>query len=142
MATETYTKVGGTWEFCETVYTKVSGTWKPCTHIYTKVAGAWKLVHRGLNANVSPTSLNPVDTQTSASCTCTAANGRSPYTYSWQRVSGDTEVTANTPTASVTTFNNSENGVTHNAVFKCVVTDNHGTVVNSLSNVTINFTYT
>lgn len=81
-----------------------------------------------LSATVSPASIAKLTTSASdnsASATVTASGGTAPYTYAWTRISGATEITANSTTAATTSFNCTglAAGEVNNAVFRCTVTD-------------------
>jgi hypothetical protein len=57
----------------------------------------------------------------------TASGGTAPYTYSWSRQSGDSTITATTPTAAGTTFQASvARNIAKNAVFAVLVLDSLG----------------
>jgi len=59
----------------------------------------------------------------------TVTGGRAPFTYQWQRLSGDTSAYALNPTGSSTQFNNSippGDFRIYSSVWRCVVTDSRG----------------
>jgi hypothetical protein len=82
-----------------------------------------------LAASVSPSSVSKTDPAasiTTPGVSVTATGGTSPYTYAWTRQSGSTSISADSASASVTTFTGTSlvSGSTYNAVFRCTVTDN------------------
>lgn len=72
-----------------------------------------------------------VGSVTSASVTVTPAGGTTPYTYQWNRTSGDLAIKADTATAATTTFSASSVSDSISATFTCKVTDANGAVVTS-----------
>lgn len=61
---------------------------------------------------------------TSSSTTVTPSGGTGPYTYSWSRISGDSAVSADSPTAATTTFSaNVPREGFRTAVYRCTITD-------------------
>lgn len=61
---------------------------------------------------------------TSNFVTATATGGTGPYTYSWTRVSGDSSVNANNPTAATTNFSATMGRFSDaQALMRCTVTD-------------------
>lgn len=133
-----HVKSGGTWRDITNVYRKISGTWQPIASVSTKVSGAWQVVFGELIATLNKTSVSGHDgapgSPESDSVTCTPDGGTAPYSYLWQRVSGDTGITVNNSTSATTTFmfvNSSSSTVVKSAVYRCRVTDDTSTVVYS-----------
>ena len=92
----------------------------------------------GLTATVTPSNLYGFRTgkgtaESGGFATCVVSGGTPPYTYSWTRTSGNTEIYAFTPTASSTQFGAfmANFDTEFNAVWKCEVTDSAATTVNS-----------
>jgi hypothetical protein len=82
-----------------------------------------------LSASVSPSSVSKTDSTasiTTASVTVTATGGTSPYSYAWTRISGSTDIAADSASAATTTFTGSSlvSGTSYSATFRCTVTDN------------------
>lgn len=77
--------------------------------------------------------------QTTSSVTATVTGGLAPFTYSWTRTSGDTEVSATAPSAATTAFTDTTlvAGEIDTATFTCTVTDALGRTASDSINVTI-----
>lgn len=86
-------------------------------------------VAAGLSASVSVGTISHVysgsATATSESTTVTATGGTPGYTYAWTRVSGSTDISADSASAATTTFSvvSMADGATKSAIFRCTVTD-------------------
>ena len=80
-----------------------------------------------LSAGVSQTSWSQSGTngtQTTPEILCTPSGGVPPYSYSWQRVSGTSEISITSQNSASTTFSSYLlDGETDTATFVCVVTD-------------------
>lgn len=133
----THVKSSGTWQTVKGIWVKTSGTWTPLTKLSTKVSGVWQLAYQSLGATVNTTSAvgtdNAPGTPISNSVTCTASGGTAPYTYLWERFSGDT-VTITSATDASTTFQFTNSFPTPDSktgVYRCVVTDATSTVAYS-----------
>jgi YD repeat-containing protein len=88
----------------------------------------WRWRKRGAN----PTNIDPP-----AVCTGSGGTGTG-FTYSWQYVSGDTQISANNPTSSSTDFSRSMPDInTYTAIWRCVATDSNGN--SGQSNLTVTF---
>lgn len=76
----------------------------------------------------------------SSNAVVTASGGAGGYTYSWQRVSGDTVATALNPTSNSTGWTRSvpQYHQDYTSVWRCQVTDSAGNTVYS-PNITVNF---
>lgn len=136
-------KVSGNWETVKGAWVKASGTWTPLAKLATKASGVWQTVYEALSASVDTTSVSGTadapGTAESNSVTCTGAGGTGPYTYLWERVSGET-VTITSPTSDTTTFqftNSFPTPESKTGVYRCAVTDATATVAYS-ANVTVN----
>lgn len=123
-------KVSGTWK-AGNYYVKVAGAWKACA-VYAKVSGVWKLIASHLSATLSPTSISQSVANGSVtlfnSCTTTADGAIGTPTYAWERTGGDTRIVATNPTSATTSFNSTGTNEIVAASFKCVVTDDVGSV--------------
>ena len=70
-----------------------------------------------------------------------ATGGTSPYTYSWERTSGDASTTATTPTSVSTSFSRTVNpqvNATYQSIWRCKVTDAVSAIAYT-ANVTVTF---
>jgi hypothetical protein len=130
-----HVKEGGTWRTVTGVWRKISGTWQPISSASTKVSGAWQVVFGTFIATVDTTTVFGFDTAPGAPVsdpvTCTPDGGTAPYSYLWERVSGDV-VTIDSSTSAETTFsfvNSSGSFVMKTGVYRCRVTDATATVV-------------
>ena len=100
-------KDGAAWSEADP-YVKVSGTWTVAQEVWNKEAGVWEQSYVNFSASVAPSSISefPISTgvyQTTASAVVTiTASGT--YTVLWSRISGDTEITPVTDTATSTKF--------------------------------------
>jgi hypothetical protein len=63
---------------------------------------------------------------TTGPVTVTPTGGVSPYSYLWERISGDSRVTPTNPTTATTTFGATLFDDTVEAVFRCTATDAAG----------------
>jgi len=86
-------------------------------------------VPTALAASAVPTSLAKSASTasiTTDSCAVTATGGTAPYTYAWTRLSGSTDIAADSASAATTTFTGTSlaSGSTYTATFRCTVTDN------------------
>lgn len=73
-----------------------------------------------INESVGNGTINPIP---NSSKTCTASGGTPSYTFQWVRVSGATQIIANSATSSVTTFRSTGTNIERIAVFRCDVDD-------------------
>ena len=106
-------------------------------------AAASCAVGGGYSASVSPTAEGDFGSGalSSGSVTCTVLGGVGPFTYSWNKVSGDT-LTIGSSTSASTTFSGTPGGGSQLiGVYRCTVTDtgNSNAIANS-NNVTITLT--
>lgn len=70
----------------------------------------------------------------------TASGGTPPYTYSWARISGATQISADSPSANSTTFSaNVPQNTQYFAVFRGTVTDSTGASATVNVNVTLDY---
>lgn len=78
---------------------------------------------------------------TSTTVTTTVTGGTGPYTYAWTRVSGSSSVSANSPTASSTSFSAivGKNQV-KTAFYKVVVTDSLAATAEAFVSVELSYT--
>ena len=75
-------------------------------------------------ANIAPASIESL-LSPSPAATCTAVGGSGSRTFSWARISGDSRITADSPSSASTTFTRTgfAAGESAAAVFRCTVTD-------------------
>lgn len=102
-------------------------TWPPV--VATLSTGKWRWLKRGAN----PTQIDPP-------VVCTGSGGSgSGYTYAWQWVSGDTQTSAVSPTASSTRWTRDipYQDATYTSTWRCLVTDSGGNT--GQNTVTVNF---
>lgn len=132
-----FVKVTGSWVPAKKIFRKVSGVWTEANEVHTKSSGSWAKVFSSLAASVNTTYLSGYDAAPGSPVTsqavCTATGGFTPYSYLWEKVSGDT-VSLSGATSSVTTFsftNSMSSTQTRSSFYRCKVTDNHGTIVYS-----------
>jgi hypothetical protein len=79
-------------------------------------------------------------TTTSSVITGTVSGGTGPFTYAWARVSGDTQITAGSPTAAATTFSATcYDAVEFSTVFRLTVTDANGAT--ATADITVDLTW-
>lgn len=134
--------ISGTWRDTKAWWVKVSGTWREGSGVFVKVSGTWReeaftapLTATLAPSNVSGFAFSP-GPATTGNCTTTPIGGVEPYSYLWQKVSGDT-ITVNNPTSAVTKFTSF--GPADSSVYRCRVTDNNSTEVFT-NNVSITLT--
>lgn len=134
---------GSSWANVQTIKRRSGGSWVTVWTAYTPVS-----------ASVNKTSCQFTGTGTvpskavvltpSAGPTASGANGNGSYTFAWEFVSGDSRVSATTPTSANTGFNSSgqmiPNNATWTAVYRCKVSD--GTSSAYTANVTVSLSYT
>lgn len=95
-----------------------------------------------LTASASPTSLSAAGrgNKNTSTCTCTASGGSGTKTYKWERVSGDTAITAALSTSASTAFRAYLAPGDHfYGTWRCKVTDSSGTTYSN--NVSLKFKY-
>jgi hypothetical protein len=103
-------------------------TWPPV--VATLSTTVWRWLRHGTNT-----------TKVDPPVVCSGSGGSgSGYTYLWQRVSGDTETTAVTPTLSSTRWSRDVPYInaTYTSTWRCLVTDSGGNT--GQSTVTVTFT--
>lgn len=99
-----------------------------------------------VSATASPTSVNgstPTSGQSiSTNATTARLTGATATGYSWTRVSGDTSITINDPTSSVTGFTGAPTKLnpTLTAAFHCTITYSGGSAVTNTVSATLNYT--
>lgn len=92
------------------------------------------VVTGGVNAtsrSVSTGGASTISQSVTPSVTCSASGGTAPYSYLWERISGDTTVVANGSATSAsfsTSTSNQPQATTRSAVWRCRITDNNGIV--------------
>lgn len=100
-------------------------------------------------ATAAPTSLTgsaltvvpSITIRTTSGSTVTASPSGRTYTYAWQRVSGSTAISAETPNSSASYFRATvPSGQTLSATWRCAVSD--GTSTAYTNNITITLTHT
>lgn len=96
---------------------------------YIGTSGGNKVFYSAMSASASPTLLTGstnIDggtASTSGNATATPSGGVGPYTYAWEKVSGDT-LTVSSPTSASTGFSGTVgSGGDLSAVYRCEVTD-------------------
>jgi len=95
---------------------------------YVGTSGGNKLVYTALSAAAFPNSVTGfrigAGVATTISTTATATGGLGPFTYSWARTSGDTEISITAASSATTQFTATlGNGDSFSAQFVCTVTD-------------------
>lgn len=106
-----------------------------------------------LIASLSPTSIwktsgttgtSGTKVVTTGTVTATVTSGSGGYTYAWSRTSGDSRITANSPSAASTTFtatlNKPEDSAS--ASFRCRLSDASGATLDLSCDVEIDLVYT
>ena len=106
------------------LHIKDAGIWKEVKKLHIKDAGIWKTVINSIltSASLSPTSLTkigPSAPATTAPVTCTPVGGEG-HVFTWEKLSGSSAITANSPSAATTTFTKANVGV-ETATFRCKV---------------------
>lgn len=92
------------------------------------------VVTGGVNAtsrSVSTGGASTISQSVTPSVTCSPSGGTAPYSYLWERISGDTTVVANGSATSAsfsTSTSNQPQATTRSAVWRCRITDNNGIV--------------
>lgn len=130
---------GGTWITPTALKIYSGGAWRNIRGIKIYANGAWRDVASftsPISLAISPTSISKSSVSsvvTTAAVTATPTGGTSPYSYSWTRLSGASEITANSPTSASTSFTGDgvPNGVTLTAIFRCTVTDSFGSTASA-----------
>lgn len=69
--------------------------------------------------------------QSYSGTTIVASGGTAPYAYDWERVSGDTEISAASDTAATTQWTSNGTDEIFSAVWRCKVTDALGQIAYS-----------
>lgn len=105
-------------------YVFASGANRAVQRVYVFSGGANRLVFSALSASISPASINTLGNP-SAAVTCTPAGNVGSCTFSWVRTSGDTRISANSPSSATTQFSRTgfAIGEIASASFTCTVTD-------------------
>ena len=139
-------RTSGAWKEVSSGRVRVAGAWKNLVRVRAYIGGAWKDVASFTQPytalTVTPETIDRLGevgtTVTTQSATGTPTGGRSPFTYAWTRVSGDTGFTIVSPTSATTTFRRFVNDeVTYTAVFRCTATDADGVSQNDTVTVEI-----
>lgn len=92
------------------------------------------VVTGGVNAtsrSVTTGGADPIAQSVTPSVTCSPSGGTAPYSYLWERISGDTTVVANgsaTGASFSTSTASQPQSTTRSAVWRCRITDNNGIV--------------
>lgn len=92
------------------------------------------VVTGGVNAtsrSVTTGGATTITQSVTPSVTCSPSGGTAPYSYLWERISGDTTVVANgsaTAASFSTSTANQPQSTTRSAVWRCRITDNNGIV--------------
>lgn len=136
-------KIAGTWKTV-TPFVRVAGVWKQVV-AYVRVGGVWKLVSALLSVSIAPKPVS--DTYTSdetskifGSAVAAPAGGVGPYTYAWTRLSGSTNLSADSPSNATTAFAGAtlSHPSNYSAVFQCQVTDAFGATATDTVTVDLN----
>lgn len=124
-------RIGGAWR--EIIYGEVyiNGAWRRLKYAEGYISGAWRQIANfiePLTLDVSPpapSKFGTSDTITSNTVTATPTGGLAPFTYSWVRTSGSTDIDVNSPAAASTTFTGAglDADTLTTATFTCTVTD-------------------
>lgn len=133
----THIKSGGVWREASEVHIKDGGVWRECTNVYVKNSGVWREVFTATDPlTVSiPTSLSdanntPDDAQ--VVITPTINGGVTPYTYLWQQVVNNGDITHSSTSGSTLTLTmDTDTPTSQSETWNLRVTDNEGTVKTS-----------
>lgn len=120
-------KVAGTWRD-SAPYVKVAGAWRQVVRVQVKVAGVWRDVLASASASASPGSASASDVGNGPFSTgwvsVSVSGGVGPFTYLWERVSGDVAISPHDANVSSVYFIASGTAPeTKTAVWRCKVTD-------------------
>lgn len=133
------------WDGVSWVDLTISKRWDGATWVDFFAAGS------GFNVTISPGTASgsvfdplpaPLNTTvTSNPVTATPSGGTGPYTYSWAKVSGDSAVSANSPTAATTDFSAivPRDGE-RSAIWRVTVTDSLSATASADVSVTLTYT--
>lgn len=122
------------------------GSWAAVQNGYRRLSGAWVKFYSAVSASASPASVNgstPTAGQSiSTNATTATLTGATATSYSWSFVSGDSSITINNPTGSVTGFTGAPNKLnpTRTATFKCTISYSGGSAVTNTVSATLNYT--
>jgi hypothetical protein len=137
---------GGGWRDVTSGRVRTNNAWRQIVLIRAYISGAWKDVAvftPPLSVSLSPDvigdSTTVPGTYTSAVVTATPVGGRSPFTYSWARTSGDSGFSVLSPTSASTQFRRTFTVEGEfSAVFRCTVTDADANVATRDIQLTVN----
>jgi len=139
--------INGVWREVEAPFVNVGGAWQAVQEAYVRVNGVWQIVFEAISdllgvmfsrsfIQVSEPIASGV--VTSGTTTVLPQGGNGQFTYSWSRVSGDTEITITNPTSRITAFRRNITFGVREAVFRCLVTDTV-TGQTASNNITVSF---
>lgn len=136
-------KVNGVWRDAKAWHIKVAGTWRSAKSVWIKVAGVWKeqgLADETLIVSINKTSLTASGDNSSVYtnyCECLPLGGSLSYGYTWQRISGSSNVKLGSASnLKSVRFYNSTIG-TYAAVYRCTVIDTNGATNSATISVSI-----
>lgn len=139
-------RVSSTWDSADRVFVRVGGDWKSADKVFAKVSGTWKEIYTRAVSFTSTASPGGVDTYgdqntpslTSADVSVTC-DGSAPYSYAWEFVNGDSNISCDSPTSDTTAFSASGNvNDVWTANWRCRVVDDT-TSISYTANVYITF---
>lgn len=142
-------KSGGSNVTPTTVKRRSGSTWVDVQNVYRRSGGTWVNVYSAapaVSAAASPASVNGSSLTSgqsiSTNATTATLTGATATSYLWSFVSGDSSITINNPTGSVTGFTGATNKLnpTRTATFKCTIAYSGGQI--DTNTVTAKLTYT
>lgn len=124
-----------------------SSAWRPLSRIRIYVDDGWKegpAFAPDMSFSISPDNIGQYTFQAgefeTEPATAMVEGGRAPFNYIWERLSGDDDIEPTSLNSATTTFRvDSSPNSTHEAAFRCTVTDVFGTSATAEIIVRVNF---